>query len=161
MLDRLSKHDAKWRKTALTITNDKSQADDLVQEMYLRFYRNPKEQFTDWYVYRVMVSIYLNEKKQPCFEFPIDDFSHISEEDIFEPNDFEKEILERIKTLEWYKQELIEENYDKSIRQISNDMELIKVNHKFIHDELTKARKEVLGDDFENLYNNSRLKYKK
>ena len=37
MIEQLSLNDSLWRKTAFTICKDKDTADEIVQEMYLRF----------------------------------------------------------------------------------------------------------------------------
>lgn len=63
-LEILCKKDKIWRKFAFNICKDKMMADDLVQEMYLRFHRNPKETATDWYVCQVIKSLYYNEIKK-------------------------------------------------------------------------------------------------
>ena len=39
MIEQLSLNDSLWRKTAFTICKDKDTADEIVQEMYLRFER--------------------------------------------------------------------------------------------------------------------------
>ncbi len=44
ILESLSKKDKYWRQIAFNICKDKSLADDLVQEMYLRRYENDRGQ---------------------------------------------------------------------------------------------------------------------
>lgn len=157
MLDELSKKDKKWRQLALSITKDKDEADEIVQEMYLRFYRNPKEEVTDQYVYFTLLSVYLNEKKKIKIEIPVDVFFEQYCDNDFEPDDYQREILEKASELNWYELELLEENYHNSLREIADNM-LLPVSYGFIYRSIMKARENILGDDIHK-YNNKRLKH--
>ena len=59
MLEELAKRDKEWRKLAFSICKDKHQADDLVQEMYLRLH-DKKFILTPVYVYLTIKSIFLD-----------------------------------------------------------------------------------------------------
>jgi hypothetical protein len=69
MLEILAIRDKDWRRMAFQICKDKSKADDLVQEMYLKF-ANYNKEVNDFYVFFAIRSIYLNQiKKNKDFSF--------------------------------------------------------------------------------------------
>ena len=61
MIEQLSLNDSLWRKTAFTICKDKDTADEIVQEMYLRFERikstEPK------YIFSILRNIFYDTLK--------------------------------------------------------------------------------------------------
>ena len=63
MLEDLAKKDKQWRKMALYICNDKEQADDLVQEMYL-YFADKKGVYNDSYVYFALKDLFLMTKSK-------------------------------------------------------------------------------------------------
>jgi hypothetical protein len=77
---------------------------------------------------------------------------------IFEPDDYQAELLNKADNLKYIQKEYLEESYDRTLRQIGNEY---KTNYGFVYRELDKARKEVLGSDYAEKYNNKRLKYRK
>jgi len=76
----------------------------------------------------------------------------------FEPTDEQKEILDRIAKLPYHQREIIEESYDRSIRNIAK---VYNINYGFVYRELHKALDSVLGGSKEQLYNNSNMKIRK
>ena len=158
MLEELSKHDKLWRKIAYNLCKDSMLADDIVQEMYLRFHRNPKDTFTKSYVAFAISSVYFNYLKKRK-DVSLAEFYYIEcHNKPFEPNDEEQKILNRLEEIEWWKLELIDESYDRSYREIGK---LFNINYGFVSKSIINATKEILGDDFEELYNNKRMKFKK
>jgi hypothetical protein len=87
MLEELAKNNDVWYKYALKICNNHDDANDLVQEMYLRFYRNKNREANKSYVYQVILSIFLNSKKKKGFiKEPINENTiniKDSEDDVF------------------------------------------------------------------------------
>ena len=158
MLEELAKKDSLWRTIAFNICKDRMLADDIVQEMYLRFNRNPKEYATDGYVAFVISSVYLNYLKK-LNDISLSEFYYLECHDKpFEPTDKQQEILDKLEDIEWWKLELIDESYDRSYREIAK---VLNVNYGFIYRSITNATKEILGDDYDELYYNNRIKYKK
>jgi len=81
----------------------------------------------------------------------IDSFHYVEDKQRpFEPDDYEKQILEKINDLDFHKKEFLAESYDRSLRTIG---EVHNVNYGFVHRELTKAKKEVLDGVKTNGYN--------
>lgn len=158
MLSDLAKKDKLWRQIAYSICKDKVLADDIVNEMYLRRYDNDRGQdLTDYYIVCTMKSIFLNYKKTnrliPVEEIRTDEYVNGG----FQPTDQEKKYLDRAKNLPFAKRELIELNYDYSLREIQQKF---GINYGYVHKAVNEARQTILGKDIHK-YKNKRLKHKK
>ena len=155
MLEYLSKKDKHWREIAENICKDKDLANDIVQDMYLKL-MNVDKDINDWYVIKTIKTLFLDHCRQKNKTIPLTSLFYLQDQTkIFEPNDEEYEILLKAKEIEWHKQELLEESYDRSLRAIEKEY---NINYGFIFRELEKARIFILGDDFDKQYNNKRLK---
>jgi len=158
MLDELCKKDALWRELALRICGNKTDADDIVNEMYLRRHtHNRGQQTTDYYIVCTMRSIFLNMKKTNKLILVRDIVSDIADVDIFETDDTEQYFLNKAKNLSYTQRELLELNYDNSLRDIQDRY---GINYSYVHRAVTDARKKILGKNI-NEYKNKRLKYMK
>lgn len=126
MLEQLAKRDKDWRRMALQICGDKMTADDLVQDMYLKFANYDKE-LNDYYIFFAIRSIYINNLKKRKIEtvsFPNDliinnyefqvglsgkiqrklgDLNN--EEYCLEKDRFETEIIKQIEALPYFERE--------------------------------------------------------
>ena len=157
ILEELSKHDDKWRSIAMNITKGNKQlSDDLVQDMYLKLMNYKR--FTTGFVTYCMNWMYLDTFKgtEIC---SLDSLHYINSFDThFEPTDTEQNILDKADKLDWYAKELLKESYDHSNRQIG---EKYNIDYGFVHREVHKAVREVLGDGYKELYKNSNLKHKR
>lgn len=144
MLEQLSKQDKKWRQIAYFITKDKALSDDVVQEMYLRVHRNPKEKLTEYYVIQLLKSVFLNYLKTKKEESSISNLYYIEcKERIFEPSDEEQELLNKYNGLKcWQQQELLAESYDRSYREIQEHYPLI--NYGYAYRQVKQARELIL-----------------
>jgi len=136
MLEQLAKKDKYWRAVALNISKDRSLADDLVQEMYIKLSDVTKE-INDYYVIITILNLFRahkNEVKRDRYKnMPFDDF-RITQEEIFEIDDEEKLFLNSLK---WYEKELIEMSYSNSLRDIQKQL---NINYQFTNRVLTKAK---------------------
>ena len=145
MLQEIAKQDHKWREIAFNICKDKTQADDLTQEMYLRIHKykkniDPKERV--WFITTILLNIFRDGKRKKNVTVDIECFYNLETNDSkFEPNDYELEILERINKLPWIQKELLGESYDRSLRYIDKEYE---INYGFVHRQITEAKKTVL-----------------
>lgn len=133
MLDELCKKDKYWRRIALLICKDKFQADDIVQEMYLKLV-NVQKEINDFYVIITMKNIFLGNIKKESVLTSIDLYDFQYKDNAFEYDDREKEIVDQLK---WHEKELIELSYDKSLREIQKEY---NINYQFINRILTKAK---------------------
>ena len=154
-IDELAKYDSKWRTIALNITADKSAADDLVQDMYLKLMDVDKE-INDYYVTMTLESIFIDEwRKGRTVSLTVDIKDDSS---TFEANDEEQAILDKINDLPYHQQEFIAESYDRSLREIEA---FYNINYGYVYRELHIGVEAVLGKDKDKLYNNSSMKIRK
>mgnify|MGYP003626648488 CR=1 FL=1 len=156
-INELALHDKKWRSIALRITTNKSSADDLVQEMYMKLMELDKE-VNDYYVTLTLKSLFIDSIRKNKTQGLLDGEKIRDTSSDFEPDDEEQELLEKIKELPYHQQEFLEESYDRSLREIE---EIYKINYGYINREIHKALDAVLGDDKEDLYLNKSMKIRK
>lgn len=133
MLEELAKKDTLWRKKALQICKDKDLADEIVQEMYLRFYRLNTTKTDEFYVIETLRNLFIDYKKKPYNSELIE----TPQQEKFEPDDKEQEILQN---LNWHEIELIEMNYNNSVRKIARELNCC---HNFVRRELIRAKKRL------------------
>jgi len=133
MLEELVKKDKYWRIVAFRICKDKTLADDLVQDMYLKLQYNPKAKH-DFYVVVVIRNMFFDYKKEKQKFINIDNYEFKDNSKPFEIDDNEKELIDGLK---WYEKELIEMTHDKSYREIQKEL---NIHYKFVERILTKAK---------------------
>ena len=158
ILHEISLKDKEWRSFAYSLTKDKEKADDLVQEMYLRIYSKcQNKKLTDLYIIRTIKNMFYNsctKKKTEVYELN-EQIKYLDHNDIIDDHNFK--ILEKAKKLKPIEQELLSMTYDYPLRAIAKQT---GVSHVHITKEVTRARKQILGEDLKG-YKNKRLRYKK
>lgn len=154
ILKHLSVNDGYWRKTAFCYCKSKSLADEIVQEMYIKLldYNVDVECLTKAYVSKVIFNIFKDYVKKISYDVNIDDLKKGLKDDVFEYNDYEKEITDSLSDND---KEWLIKNYDNSACTIGKEVGL---STKSVCYKLNSIRKEVLGVDYD-LYKNKRLKY--
>jgi len=154
ILNEIAKQDTKWRAFALKICNDKSLADDLTQEMYIRV-----SNYTKWnnsLIHRIIYNCFIDYVRDNK-EIYTDSFEmHSPTDKKYEPNDDEQKVLDAFYQLEWRQQELIEESYDKSLREIQKAFPMI--NYAYAYRQVKEGLRKILGAEFEQRYKNKRNK---
>ena len=153
VIKELSKKDKYWREVAFKFCKDKSLADDLVNDMYLKIMH--KEYCNDFYVIFTIKHLWLThtKRKKTCgLDYPIKDTSAE-----FEYDDKEQKIIDKFNKLPFHQQELIVEHYDKSYRDIEKEF---NINYAYAYREIHKGVRKVLGKNYKE-YSNSNLKYQK
>jgi len=159
MLNELAKHDIKWRQIARRITNgNRTLADDIVNEMYLRRFNNDRGQaVNEYYIVLTMKSIYLNYKKTNKLICVNELRINEPIEPEFEVDDECQKFINRFNNLTYKEKELIELSYDHSLRDIQ---EQYNIDYSYSFRTLKKARQTILKDRI-NEYSNKRLKFKR
>ena len=140
MLDQLAKADKDWRRMALSICGCKELADDIVQDMYLRLYNRTNE-ITPTYVFRTMVNLFKDHLKKLQHD-RLEELNYLEYiETTFEPDDQERELLDKIECLTWLQKELLSEKFDRSLREIES---IYNINYGFIYKQIKQAKLTVL-----------------
>ena len=145
MIAELAKRDKHWRKVALSLCKDKSMADDIVQEMYLRMHevKRKYEEINDFYIIVTMRNIFYQRCRKANKKEGFDLCKLVDSNNFFEPSDREAELIDRFNELPWHERELMLETADKSLRDLGAE---IQINYQFIHRTVTAARKKILND---------------
>jgi len=133
MLEDLAKKDKLWRQKALQICKDRDLADEIVQEMYLKFYHANNTNTDDFYVIKALLNLFIDYKKKPTNAELIE----LQATETFELDDKEEKILQN---LNWHEIELIEMNYNNSVRKIARELNCC---HNFVRREIIKAKKRL------------------
>jgi len=167
LINKLAEDNDKWRDIAFKVCGDYDTAQDLVQEMYLKFSKdtyNDYKEVSDYLVALVirnehMRSIKKNytpdgDLKKCRIPEGFDVENRISS---FEFDDENIVYIKRFNELPMRQQEIILESYDFSVREIADRH---NINYRYVHRQLVAGIESVLKDDFDK-YNNSNLKYKK
>tara|TARA_R110000803_G_scaffold69058_3_gene131239 strand:+ start:2638 stop:3078 length:441 start_codon:yes stop_codon:yes gene_type:complete len=146
MIEEICKQDAKWRKIAFSMCNDKMLADDLVQEAYLYLLGCgkdvPKNQQA-YFVTRVLWSKFIDYTRKRK-DVSLSEFYYLkSIDNTFEPTDEQQRILDNINNLDWVKKELLAESYDRSLREIQ---EIYGINYGYVYRQVKEAKKIVIDD---------------
>ena len=159
ILKSLSKKDSYWRKVAYKITGNKSDSDELVQEMYLRMYKYNPEIWNYSYIILVMYNLFKDGKKAIRYTDEINDntLESVTNDEKISFSDRDLEVLKEIDKLTDEEKKLISLNYDLSSGKIAKNLEQCRIK---THRDLIKIRRKVLKDTFCIEYNNRRLKYK-
>lgn len=154
MLQEICKRDKHWRRLALKICGNKILADDIVQEMYLRIHKANPKQVNQSYIFYCLNSVYIDLIKKEKKTASLDD-TKLPTNERKEVNDYEKEILDRFNKLPWHEQELIQESYTKSNRQIQQEY---GINYMVAYKATKKGIKTILGNDYDTMHNDTRRK---
>jgi DNA-directed RNA polymerase specialized sigma24 family protein len=148
ILDELAKQNNKWQAYAFKICNDIDIANDLVQEMYLKFHRNKYTKTDAGYVYWALKNLYRDTFKNKLQTISIDELiadKIIDFEDYnYEPSDVDNIVKQKLEGHDAYYAELALMNADgKSLRKLAY---LYKKNHVTIHLNIKKIKNSLLED---------------
>jgi len=124
MLNELSKRDSEWRKIALKICGNKSLADDLVNDMYLKIHkRNPSYWNTDYISYAIY-HLYLEHLRTNAKTIFLDDINIIETND----NDYTTEIRIKVDNalneLGFFDREILLHTHEKSLRKTAETLNM-------------------------------------
>lgn len=109
MLEELAKRDKDWRRMAFQICRDKCLADDLVQDMYIKFSTESyNKDLNDYYIFFAIRSIYLNtikKRKLDIVSNEIENINVIEDEYCLFKDNIETEMILEIQRLPYFKKE--------------------------------------------------------
>ncbi len=161
MLEQVAKKDKVWRELAYKLCGNKQDADDLIQDVYIKLYelsqKYDKKELKDSYVRSCIYHLFYDKQRQKK-QF-VDIKNVIILEDIQSDGltDEEIELIERVKNMDRaYYPIYLQMSYDNSIRQIAEQLD---TDYGFIWRKLKRARQEALKEDYEKKYRNKRNKH--
>lgn len=137
MLEELSKRDKEWRNLAFVICRDKQLADDLTQEMYLKFYRNPKEKIDDSCIFFTLTNLFRdylrkNKRKNEC-DFDDSIKLNIDDDTILEKRKYMSEILDKLSFVDREILLLTSEYSLRDCAKLMNDLPFNEVSYQWFH----------------------------
>ena len=158
-IDEIILQDSQWRKLAESICGDYDQAQDLVQEMYIKLmsYESINNALVGITLKNLWLDSFKYKKTRNTYSIDSQGFSGnlVSYESSFEVEDHQLGYVDRFYELPMRQQELILESYDFSIRQIADKF---SINRMYVHRQIHKGLKYVLQDDYE-MYSSSYTKH--
>jgi DNA-directed RNA polymerase specialized sigma24 family protein len=158
VLEELAKQDKRWRAAAYNISGCKELTDDLVQDMYIKIYDYNYTEIKPSLIYKIIKNLFIDYCKAKK-EIPFETIDYYASTQVnYGADDNEKKILESFSKLQWRQQELIEESYTKSLREIQKDFPMI--NYAYAYRQINEGMKSIFGEDFKKQYNNTRNKRK-
>jgi len=183
ILEELSKRNDEWIKIALSICKDKTLANDLVQEMYLRIEKYIKDidrittndKISSLYIYVTIRNLYFkhqNSKKRKII-YQYKDYDSFDDTDFFNDdcpsieNDIEllemekahkkiiEKILQEISTWHWYDEKLFKLYFftNKSLRNIASETRISLTSIYNSCKNYKEILTEKLGEDITDFFN--------
>lgn len=149
MLEELAKRDQDWRKMAFHICKSHDTADDIVQDMYLKF-ANYNKKVNDFYIYFAIKSIWLDklkDKKTKTVEL-LDNFNTFADTYDFELDEIKEITLKKVKHLPFFERELLKVTTQEiSQRELSRQTGI----NLLVIQKTVKKTKEQIWDDVKRL----------
>ena len=99
MIEALAKKDKHWRDVAYKISGDKTLADDIVNDMYLRVYDQQPAKISDGYIYTIMRNLFIDQTRLRS-KISFTDFSNIEVQE--QEQTIYPDIEPILQTLTWY-----------------------------------------------------------
>tara|TARA_R110001632_G_scaffold178379_3_gene298140 strand:+ start:10109 stop:10642 length:534 start_codon:yes stop_codon:yes gene_type:complete len=160
ILELLSKRHSEWLKMARSFGTETHEAEDLVQEMYLRMYKyveNPEKimyndkEVNTYFVFVVLRNLFFSSKKSlsSLMSLHIEELTELNgkvEEANYEYEQAHKnlidELWEEVETWHWYDTKLFKlyHNTDMTIKKISQET---KISERSIWNTLDNGRKKI------------------
>ncbi len=163
LINTLAKDDKKWREIAFYICGDKDTANDLVQEMYIKFSGDNYDKYkkvSPFLASLTIKNLWYDMSKSKVNKSTSRLIENYDIEDTvpdFEVEDKHLGYLDRFNSLPFRQQEFILESYDFSLREIAKKF---NIHYSYVNTQIHEGLRYVLGDDY-HLYNNSKNKNKK
>lgn len=157
ILERLSKNNQKWQSVALGLCGNKEDANDLVNDFYIRMYEKVKDDsgLKDSYFHRALINLFIEQRKRlPNFVSTEFLYDLSIEENEFNADDQEAVYIDRFNNkLTKEEQDLLLSNYDNSMREVAR----ISGNEYYTTNRiLADLRVRCLREDYTKMYSNKR-----
>lgn len=116
MIEALAKKDKHWRIVAYKICGDKSLADDIVNDMYLRVYDQQPAKISDGYIYTIMRNLFIDQTRSRS-KISFTDFSNVEMHEQEQP--VYPDIEPILQTLSWYERTIFKNAVEIGQREFS------------------------------------------
>jgi DNA-directed RNA polymerase specialized sigma24 family protein len=123
MLEELCKRDKDWRKMAFHICKSKDLADDIVQDMYLKF-ANYNKQLNDYYIFFAIKSIFLDYLRKEKIKVELNDNLCNFDEYDYESDSLKELALIKVNELPYFEKELLTVTQEISQRQLARETDI-------------------------------------
>jgi len=123
MLEELCKRDKDWRRMAFHICKSKDIADDIVQDMYLKF-SNYNKVLNDYYVFFAIKSIFLDYLRKEKTKVELNENLCNFDEYDYEQDKIKELALEKVKQLPYFEKELLTVTQEISQRQLARETDI-------------------------------------
>lgn len=146
MLEELCKRDKDWRRMAFHICKSKDIADDIVQDMYIKF-SNYNKSLNEYYIFFALKSIFLDYLRKEKTKVELNENLCNFDEYDFEQDKIKELALEKVKQLPYFEKELLTVTQEISQRQLARetDISFIVINQTI------KKTKQQLWQDLKKL----------
>ena len=123
MLEELCKRDKDWRRMAFHICKSKDIADDIVQDMYIKF-SNYNKSLNEYYVFFALKSIFLDYLRKEKTKVELNENLCNFDEYDFEQDKIKELALEKVKQLPYFEKELLTVTQEISQRQLARETDI-------------------------------------
>jgi len=147
MLEELCKRDKDWRRMAFHICKNKDLADDIVQDMYIKF-SNYKKPLNDYYIFFAIKHIFTDYLRKKSIKVELNENLCNFEEYDYDSDHIKELALEKVKQLPYFEKELLTVTQEISQRQLARETDIsfivinqtIKKTKKQLWEELKKIK---------------------
>ena len=147
MLEELCKRDKDWRRMAFHICKSKDIADDIVQDMYIKF-SNYNKSLNEYYIFFALKSIFLDYLRKEKTKVDLNENLCNFDEYDFEQDKIKELALEKVKQLPYFEKELLTVTQEISQRKLARETDIsfivinqtIKKTKKQLWEELKKLK---------------------
>lgn len=123
MLEELCKRDKDWRRMAFHICKSKELADDIVQDMYIKF-SNYNKQLNDYYIFFAIKSIFLDYLRKEKTKVELNENLCNFDEYDYESDNLKELTLIKVKELPYFERELLTVTQEISQRQLARETDI-------------------------------------
>lgn len=116
MIEALAKKDKHWRDVAYKISGDKTLADDIVNDMYIRVYDQQPAKISDGYIYTIMRNLFIDQARSRS-KISFTDFSNIEVQE--QEQTIYPDIEPILQTLTWYERTIFKHAVEIGQREFS------------------------------------------
>ena len=142
MLEELCKRDKDWRRMAFHICKSKELADDIVQDMYIKF-SNYNKSLNEYYVFFALKSIFLDYLRKEKTKVELNENLCNFDEYDYDSDKIKELALEKVKQLPYFEKELLTITQEISQRQLARETDISFI---VINQTIKKTKKQLWQD---------------